>query len=114
MDGDGQHSPKDINVLLNELNHSDLVIGSRDLENLTSMSKNRVNLSKFFNFIISYVLSTKLSDPLTGFFVGKISLLNNKFYLLTNTGFKVLLDLIFSNKNKNIIVSEKKINFRSR
>ena len=56
MDGDGQHSPKDINVLLNELHHNDLAIGSRDLENLTSMHKSRVNLSKFFNFIIISII----------------------------------------------------------
>ena len=114
MDGDGQHSPKDINLLLNELNNSDLVIGSRDLNNLNSMSKERISISKFFNQVLSIVLSIKLSDPLTGFFAGKVSILNQKFYLLTNTGFKILLDLIFSNKNKNLKISEKKINFKTR
>ena len=114
MDGDGQHSSKDINVLLKELNHNDLVVGSRDLNNIDSMQQSRVSLSKFFNIVISYILPTKLTDPLTGFFAGKIFLLNNKFYLLSNSGFKILLDLIFSNKNKNIKIYEKKIDFRSR
>ena len=114
MDGDGQHSPRDINLLLDELDKSDLVVGSRDLNNMHSMSKNRISMSKFFNQILSYVLSIKLSDPLTGFFAGKVSILNKKFYLLTNSGFKILLDLIFSNKNKKLKISEKKINFKTR
>ena len=59
-------------------------------------------------------MSVKISDPLTGFFAGKISLLNSKFFLLANSGFKVLLDLIFSNKKKNIKIFEKEILFATR
>tara|TARA_Y100000590_G_scaffold395394_1_gene475329 strand:+ start:1214 stop:2308 length:1095 start_codon:yes stop_codon:yes gene_type:complete len=114
MDGDGQHSPEDIVHLLKELENNDLVIGIRDLDNITSISKNRAFLSKLFNKMVSLILKKKLSDPLTGFFVGKITLLNKKFFLLNNSGFKILLDLIFCNKDPNIKITEKKINFRKR
>ena len=114
MDGDGQHSPKDILSLINDLGEKDLIIGIRDLNNLDTISKNRVILSKFFNKIVSIILKKQLQDPLTGFFAGKISLLNKKFFLLNNSGFKVLLDLIFSNKKNNIKITEKTIDFRKR
>ena len=114
MDADRQHSPSDINYLIENLNVYDLVIGVRDLKNLKQISQKRAFLSKVFNKIIKLVLSVKISDPLTGFFAGKISLLNKKFFLLSNSGFKVLLDLIFSNKNKNIKICEKEINFNPR
>ena len=111
MDADRQHAPKDINPLVSNLNNYDLVIGVRDLKNLTQVSAKRSFLSKLFNKIIKLILSVKISDPLTGFFAGRISLLNSKFFLLANSGFKVLLDLIFSNKKKNIKVYEKEITF---
>jgi len=111
MDGDRQHSPNDINSLVENLQEYDLSIGVRDLKNLTQVSSIRAFLSKLFNKIIKIVLSVKISDPLTGFFAGKASLLNSKFFLLSNSGFKVLLDLIFSNKKEKIKVCEKKISF---
>ena len=114
MDGDGQHSPKDINRLINNLSTNDLVIGCRNLDKLKTLSSERVVVSRFFNMLIRVVLSNKISDPLTGFFAGKISLLNKKFFILANSGFKVLLDLIFTNRNKNIKINETEINFKSR
>tara|TARA_B100000287_G_scaffold311064_1_gene294322 strand:- start:32 stop:1126 length:1095 start_codon:yes stop_codon:yes gene_type:complete len=114
MDGDGQHLPKDIDILLNELKTFDLAVGVRDLKNLNQVSKLRSFFSKFFNKIIKFLLSVKISDPLTGFFAGKTSLLNTKFFSLPNSGFKVLLDLLFCNKNNNINIIQKEIEFKSR
>ncbi len=114
MDGDGQHSAFDINKLVNSLEKKDLAIGVRNLDKLNVISTKRLFLSKFFNKVLQFILSTKVSDPLTGFFAGKVSLLNQKFFLLSNSGFKVLLDLIFSNKKKNINIVEKEINFNAR
>ena len=34
MDGDGQHQASEIKYLLKDLNHNDLVIGSRNLKKL--------------------------------------------------------------------------------
>ena len=114
MDGDGQHSPKDILILLKDLENNDLVIGVRNLQKTESISKKRNLISKFFNKIIIIILKQKISDPLTGFFAGNVSTLNKKFFSLNNSGFKILLDLIFSNKDKNIKISEKFIDFRKR
>ena len=114
MDGDRQHSASEINYLINELKTNDLAIGVRNLKKLDVISAKRLLLSKFFNKFLQLILSTNISDPLTGFFAGKVSLLNKKFFLLANSGFKVLLDLIFSNKEKKIKIIEKEIKFESR
>jgi dolichol-phosphate mannosyltransferase len=114
MDGDGQHSPKAIRQLVLELNNCDLVIGSRDFKNIKSMTFKRIFLSKLFNMLVSFVLSVRIRDPLTGFFAGRVNLLNKKFFLLSNSGFKVLLDLIFSNRSNKITITEKKIDFNYR
>ncbi len=114
MDGDGQHSPKNILTLLKDLEKNDLSIGIRDLEETTSISKKRSLLSKFFNSIVGYIFKKKLSDPLTGFFAGNINILNKKFFSLNNSGFKILLDLIYCNKDKNFKISETIIDFQKR
>jgi len=114
MDGDRQHSASEIKYLVNELENNDLVIGVRNLKELDVISAKRLFLSKFFNKFLQLILSTNISDPLTGFFAGKASLLNKKFFLLANSGFKVLLDLIFSNKKNNIKITERIIKFESR
>ena len=114
MDGDGQHSPKNIKPIFEELEKYDLVIGSRDLKNLKSMTNTRVFFSKLFNTIVGFVLSIRISDPLTGFFAGRVNILNKKFFLLANSGFKVLLDIIFSNKSNKIKIAEKIIDFKQR
>jgi len=114
MDGDGQHSAKDMIKLINNLKDNDLVIGSRDLNKTKSINPVRIFFSKIFNFILKFILSVKLRDPLTGFFAGRINLLNRKFFLLNTSGFKILLDLLFCNKNQNIKISEEIIDFKER
>ena len=66
MDADRQHAPKDINPLVSNLNNYDLVIGVRDLKNLTQVSAKRSFLSKLFNKIIKLILSVKISEAECG------------------------------------------------
>lgn len=114
MDGDGQHSANDIGCLIKELEHSDLVIGSRKLDTISNLSKKRIFFSRLSNLFLKKFLNVEIIDPLTGLFAGRVSLLNKKFFLLKNSGFKVLLDLIFANKYNKITITEKIINFNSR
>lgn len=114
MDGDGQHSPKNIMPLLKNLENNDLSIGVRDLKNTDGISKQRSFVSNVFNNIISFIFKKKLSDPLTGFFAGKTRILNKKFFSLNNSGFKILLDLIYCNKSVNFKITEKIIDFNKR
>lgn len=113
MDGDGQHDPKDISKMLNIINKNDLIIGYRDLKNSKSLGQIRKKISIFFNKCINFILGTNLTDPLTGFFMGKTNILNKDFFNLGSDGFKILIDLIYVNKKK-IQIKEVKINFKRR
>ena len=67
MDGDGQHSAKDLRMIINELNlGNELVIGIRNFKDITSsLSYFRKASSKFFNKLIKINLQIKIHDPLT-------------------------------------------------
>lgn len=68
MDGDGQHSPDDINNFLEELKKSDcdMIIGSR-MDDLESMPKMRVFTNKFMSSILSRLSGQFISDTQCGF-----------------------------------------------
>ena len=60
MDADRQHAPTDINPLVSYLDNHDLVIGVRDLKNLTQVSSKRAFFSKLFNKTLKFILSVKI------------------------------------------------------
>jgi dolichol-phosphate mannosyltransferase len=106
MDSDLQHSPNDINKMLNILNNTNynFVIGSRFLKNsqnysVSIKSKIRILLSKLFIFLINIIFKIKISDPLSGFFICKKDSLKDNRNLYKN-GFKILLDYLIVKKNK--------------
>jgi len=70
VDGDGQHDPKEIRVLLNTLKERevDMVIGSRfigESEFKSSMMR-RVGIA-IFSKVISLIVGEKITDPTSGF-----------------------------------------------
>ena len=106
MDGDLQHNPKYIPEMISKFkkNKCDFVIGARNLikKRVKSLSFFRQSSSfimiKFFDFIFG----KKTIDPMSGFFLfkKKIYIRNKKKLFLK--GFKILADLIYSEKNFNI------------
>lgn len=116
MDGDKQHDPMDILKMLELQNASDLdlVIGSRFRGRSSSegLSSNRNFLSKVAIKFTHLFIDSKISDPLSGFFLMKrnsISKLLNRIY---KDGFKILFDILMLEKNINY--DEVQISFRSR
>ncbi len=81
MDGDLQHDPKYIPILINKFNDSsgDIIVGCRDF--FTSKNKGlnfiRSIASILLIFSINFLLGKRTSDPMSGFFLFK------KKYLLT-------------------------------
>ena len=116
MDGDGQHDPNDLKMLFREMlkSNKDIAIGSRFLnsKNSDSLSKKRNLISIVGNSFSSLILKKKLSDPLSGFFVVKSSLLKNNSKKLYKEGFKILFDILMISKNASVL--ERQINFRER
>ncbi len=123
MDGDGQHSPEDVqkiikvyqsieevkNLEIYKTNLSYVIVGSRFLEtNPEGLSSNRIKISKVLNFIANLHTKNKTSDPMTGFFIAKRHLI----MATTTNGFKVLYNILHHNKYLNLI--EMPISFKKR
>ena len=104
LDCDLQHDIKNANKMVNTLlkKNLDLVIGSRFLK--TKYSGNlgffRSLFSVFFIILINFLFKKKTSDPLSGFFLCKKSLIlkNKKNYFLQ--GYKILFDILYNSDQK--------------
>ena len=117
MDGDLQHDPKYIQVMINKFNttSSDIVVGCRDFltKKIEGLNFLRILASLILIFIINTALGKKTSDPMSGFFLFKKKLFIKTKKNFFKKGYKILADIIYNNKN-NIIVSDVKINFKKR
>jgi len=114
MDGDLQHHPS---CLLNmikqyEKKKSDIIVGTRKFSNIEGLNFFRKFMSQFLILLISIFLKKKTSDPMSGFFIIK----KNKFLKLEkslyNKGFKILADIIYT--DKNLKIEDVNINFKKR
>ena len=113
MDGDLQHNPKYISdmILIYKKNNCDFVIGVRNLV------KSRVKSLSFFRQSASYIiikffeifLGKKTIDPMSGFFLFKKKIYSRNKKKLFLKGFKILADLIYS--EKNFVIKDKIIKF---
>ena len=116
MDGDGQHDPMDVLKMLEQFNSDeiDLMIGSRffEINHSAGLSATRNKLSNFGIQCCNFFLKSKLSDPLSGFFLIKRHLILNSRSALYKDGFKILLDLMMM--QPELMVSDRQINFRQR
>ena len=77
---------------------TDLVVGSRYLEGggVGGWSKTRRWLSRFSTVLSRLVLRTRLSDPLSGYFMLTRELHDRALRKVSGRGFKILLDLVAS------------------
>ena len=117
MDADLQHDINAVNIFYNliKTNKSDLIIGSRFLDNsfINNLSNTRKILSKSGN-LIGYILGIKdIKDPLSGFFMIKTSIFKSISKKIDTEGFKILLTILVI-LNKKIKTKEIQINFFSR
>jgi len=115
MDGDGQHNPSDVRSLVDyiSVNQVDLVVGSRFLDDSSeSMSLIRKAISKIGISISHLFIPKSITDPLSGFFLVKSSVINELKKRLYKGGFKILFDILML--KKDILTGEVKINFNDR
>jgi len=79
MDADGQHNPEEMSVLIKPILEGkyDLVVGSRLLGKTEACSRLRLTGLFIFNFLISFLLGTKVTDCSSGFRAFKKELLDN-------------------------------------
>ena len=117
IDSDLQHDEKKIPIMIELLKKKklDLVIASRFFKNkeVLGLTRHRNILSKIANYLANTIAKTKLTDPMSGFFLIKRSVFDYVAPDLSGLGFKILLDIFSSSKNK-INYKEIPFNFKKR
>lgn len=83
MDGDGQHDPAQVRILLDEIAlGADLVVGARNSKGQASMGRSMAN--NFYNWFGSLVTGFKIQDLTSGFRAVKASKFRQFLNLLPN------------------------------
>ena len=116
MDGDLQHTPKDLKKMIKIFLNSDLdvLVGARNFDDQkVGLNIFRKISSKIIVIIINILLGKKTSDPLSGFFIFRKKIFNENEKKLFKKGFKILSDIIYSSK-KNLVLKDYQINFNYR
>ncbi len=75
MDGDGQHSPSDIDAFLSEAGRGEPFVAGNRMDNPYGMPYLRVLTNKFMSWIISRIISRDIPDSQCGFRLIKSELL---------------------------------------
>ena len=98
MDADLQHDETIIPEMLTRLEQgADMVIGSRFADNASAdglSSKGREMMSRVGNLLSRIFIRQQLSDPLTGFFALRTEDFLHLTPKLSDSGFKILVDLL--------------------
>jgi len=117
IDADLQHDEQVLPQMLAALQagDKDLAVGSRYVEGggFGDWSGGRQQISKFATRLAEMVLRANLSDPMSGFFMITRDAFNGAVRKTSNTGYKVLLDLVASSE-RPLRVVELPYDFRSR
>tara|TARA_B100001027_G_scaffold101301_1_gene69590 strand:+ start:6311 stop:7015 length:705 start_codon:yes stop_codon:yes gene_type:complete len=114
MDGDLQHRPECLKGMIKKYTtkNSVLLIGVRDFSKTNGLSFIRFLASKIIIIFINTLLGNKTKDPMSGFFIIKKKIFLKLKPQLYGKGFKILADLIYS--QKNLRIHEYKISFKKR
>jgi len=104
MDADGQHDEKIIPKMLENIKNNDIVVGSRFIKggSVEGWSKFRIFESKFAAMLAKPILSKKIKDPMSGFFMLKKDFFEKVKHNLYGKGYKILLDIVFNSNNSKI------------
>ena len=117
MDADLQHDPAILPKMLNLLRDEDLdiIVGSRYVAGggVDDWSQQRQFVSRFATRLAHWVLKQDLKDPMSGYFVLDRKFFNRVEKRLNGKGFKILLDLFLSSKEK-VKFKEYPYSFRKR
>jgi dolichol-phosphate mannosyltransferase len=117
MDADLQHDeallPRMLEVL--KADEADVVIGSRYMEGggFGEWAESRRMISRFATGLGGLVMKTRVSDPMSGFFMLRKDAFHRSVRKLSGIGFKILLDILASSP-RGLRVKELPFEFRTR
>lgn len=100
MDGDLQHDPKYLPILINifEKKKIEALIASRKFDKIKGLSFVRKLLSQVLIIIINLLFDIKTSDPMSGYFLIKKKIVFEVYNELYCKGYKILFDILTSSK----------------
>jgi dolichol-phosphate mannosyltransferase len=117
MDADLQHDEKILPTMLDQIrdNHTDIVVGSRYCAggSIGALTSQRAAMSRFATLLSRTIVTTQLTDPMSGFFMIRRETFHRIVRRLSGEGYKILLDLISSSPEPLRIV-ELPYTFRER
>ena len=117
MDGDMQHDETVLVQMFERIGQGDidLVVGSRYVEGggMGDWGKRRIAMSQFATKLADRVTKTKISDPMSGFFMMTREAFMRSLPALSSVGFKILLDIAAS-APKPLRIAEVPFTFRTR
>lgn len=117
MDGDLQHDPKILPIMLELLKTTDcdIAVGSRYVEggSTTNWDRNRLLISRIATRLGHHLVPPDLSDPMSGFFMLRRQFFEEVVHKLSGLGFKILLD-IFASAHRPVSFREVPFVFRTR
>ena len=116
MDGDLQHNPKYLPILINEFqrNKLDILVATRNFKKREGLSFVRFVVSKLLIFFINLLFKKQTSDPMSGFFLIKKNIFNKSKKKLYGKGYKILFDIILSSNIKKILDYQIKFKIRKK
>lgn len=114
MDADLQHDENILPEMIIKLSFSDIVIGSRRVENgnYGEMSSVRRLISYSATLLAKLLLPLPTTDPMSGFFAMRREVFETTKSKINPRGFKILLE--FLGRTKDLKVSEVGYSFRKR
>jgi len=100
MDADMQHDESILPEMLRRIREEnlDLVVGSRNMAggSMGEFTKARVKLSQLGRRLSMMGAEHELSDPMSGFFMVRLTTFEQFAHRLSGIGFKILLDIVLS------------------
>jgi dolichol-phosphate mannosyltransferase len=116
MDADLQHDESILPKMLETLESRplDVVVASRHAGgSMGDFSRSRVWLSNLGKKLATFVCHAEITDPMSGFFMIRASYLYEVMHRLSQSGFKILVDLLASSR-RPVRAAEVPYTFRSR
>lgn len=110
MDADLQHDESILPKMLKEIDDggADVVIGTRYAGGGSTgdWNESRKAMSRLATYASRVVMKQAVSDPMSGFFMLRRTMLDSVIRSLSGVGFKILVDILASAKNQSIKVAE--------
>lgn len=114
IDADGQHDEKIIPRMIEKIQTSDVVTGTRYTKGggVAGWSKKRIFMSKFAALLAKPFIAQKVTDPMSGFYMITKELYAQKKHKLSAKGYKIFLDILCASPKAK--VAEVPYYFRTR